>query len=1429
MSPAIPAPPPPRSGPPSAMAPESSNFQAQRYQPYSTLQHRITKGRYITSNDPRGYVTKWMCLIGQWIMMDVDDGYVLWTGIWKALGNTKADIVKMLESQPDLAPQLRRVRGGYLKIQGTWMPFEVALKLARRVAWPIREDLVPLFGPTFPSTCLSPDQPGYGQVVATSGKRKSRRTVQPPALPIHNPPNPPRSLAYHPEPQWYGYPSHGNYRPASSPSCPPSTYDRYHQEAPHYPHVYSERPKSSYKEGGGSPIRDRHAQHSRYSPYPSAHPPPRRDYAGSREAYGSRSQAAEYEYLPSNHTLQSRSSDSNLRRAHDPHERLTLPPISALAPNLPSPRGAFTLPPLVAPSVSTTRASGSSDIPVLGRMRMSSTDDSDDAPRPPPEAYFQQRRSSSAPPLHLGPSRYQPPGLTTRQHRSDNFAWSSVRGGPATSPPPSASNSTHGDLSTNEHSPVSPRTPYGSAWESRINGHPVSGTSSRRFSEHYGGPSRDPSRSPEIASRDPDEGRRSPPDLPSSQANPARVGGCAVMKYHMLIPELTPMDTIELQPLPSSRPFADDDWPQHRHAMKFSNSLKFNANAEWWEEYIAYSALKKQIYTLESELPVPGQSQDAERGERAALLGGEHHRQAANAIFQPLLDAELAKINTFYDIQEKELLYDVAELEQLVVRTEEEGINNGHGGIDSDDGSDEDEDEDETRSNGGIPSVERHRSGSQSHALSNSRTLSNSVVDEPISATRPDPTPLTHSVLRGGNADLEASIASLRGPGSDSGVSPHSQNQRRRATSLSTLHPKTPLATLIRLVKPGNASNAPIVGETIWQMRSPAAIDLQMLFKRRITTLYISLTSLKSYVELNYTGFRKILKKYDKITYNELKDHYMHNIVEKAAPFTQQCKDRLRNAISRTISLYAKCVTRGDISAALRQLRVHQREHIVWERDTVWRQMIGRERRGEGADGRVKALGLGHVDSQAEPLLTAFGLKLTKRKLVLLLAILLFVVLLNVHMVEGKEANRCLAILIFATVLWATEAIPLFITSMGVPLLVVSLRVIRGPAPESRQLSAEEATKYIFSYMFSPTIMLLIGGFTISSALSKTNIDRVLITRVLSIAGTRPSVVLLSFMAVSCFASMWISNVAAPTLCFTLIKPILRTLPQGSSFAPCLILAIALAANIGGQSSPISSPQNLITLQYMDPPLDWLQWFAVAIPVSALTIFVIWLLLLVSYKPGYAPDGTELRIRPIRPTKESFTLKQYWVSIIDHIFGDMGVIAIIPIVAFFSTNVLKKEDFEQFLWTIVFLAMGGIALGKAVVSSGLLATMDDGIVSTFISHTIASVLLVPIAAEVGSNLPDPHPRLLVFITGLICSAGMGMPVSGFPNQTAATQEDEMGKVYLSNTDFLKNGVPASVVATMIVATVGYTLMRVVLGYAAFLRAIQSKGSLTIIL
>ncbi|KAJ7471082.1 SPX domain-containing protein [Mycena latifolia] len=837
-------------------------------------------------------------------------------------------------------------------------------------------------------------------------------------------------------------------------------------------------------------------------------------------------------------------------------------------------------------------------------------------------------------------------------------------------------------------------------------------------------------------------------------------------------------------------------------AMKFSSSLKFNAVAEWWDEYIAYDALKKYIYQLEKTQHERASYHDVESNEHTSLVD---RGPTTDAVFVPLLDSELQKICEFYSTQERELTGEVAELEELVRQQEEAGMANNHyldGPYDDED--DDDDDDSISRS----PQRRRRVSSSVGHRMSLSASGSRAIPEE--------------SPVR----DHRRSISS----GSSDGHPETAPNS-----------PTTPFGTLGRLANkltPNfmQSSVTSSVFENVWTSKSDYAYDTRLLFKRRITTLYISVTSLKSYVEINYSGFRKILKKYDKVTYSELKDSYLHTSVEPSAPFTAASKATLTGLTTRLVDLYAKCVTRGDRVLAKQQLRLHQRENIAWERDTVWRQMIGRERRGDGDAVAGATLKEEEQAEDAKPgLLLRWGpvrFRVTQKKVAMLAALAVFIALLNTQTVDGQEANRCFAVLMFCTVLWATEAIPLFVTSLMVPLLLVCFSVVRDA--DGVTMSPQDATKYIFSVMFSPTIMLLIGGFTISSALSKTNIDRVLITRVLSFAGTRPSTVLLAFMGVSCFASMWISNVAAPTLCFTLIRPILRTLPPKSSFGPCLILAIALAANIGGQSSPISSPQNLIALQAMDPPVSWVQWFIVALPVSAISLLLIWGLLLASYRPARAPDGGhDIEIKLIRPTREHFTVKQWWVTFVcvvtialwcvarqiqDYI-GDMGIIAIIPVVAFFATGVLKKDDFEQFAWTIVFLAMGGIALGKGVTSSGLLELLDvhirdllEGVslynvvlilspvvlvISTFISHTIAAVLLVPIAKEVGSNLGGNHQNLLIFITGLICSTGMGMPVSGFPNQTAATQEDELGVLYLTNVDFLKNGVPASVIATLV--------------------------------
>lgn len=65
---------------------------------------------------------------------------------------------------------------------------------------------------------------------------------------------------------------------------------------------------------------------------------------------------------------------------------------------------------------------------------------------------------------------------------------------------------------------------------------------------------------------------------------------------------------------------------------------------------------------------------------------------------------------------------------------------------------------------------------------------------------------------------------------------------------------------------------------------------------------------------------------------------------------------------------------------------------------------------------------------------------------------------------------------------------------------------------------------------------LLLGGFTIAAALSKHAIDRILATKVMRLAGRKPRNVLLANMLIAGFASMWITNVAAPTLCLQLMR-----------------------------------------------------------------------------------------------------------------------------------------------------------------------------------------------------------------------------------------------------------------------------------------------------
>ncbi|KAL1921502.1 uncharacterized protein VTP21DRAFT_11218 [Calcarisporiella thermophila] len=129
---------------------------------------RVKRAKYSTSLDSRGYIPVYEYSVDDHpIMWDRETGDVHFTGIWKALGRSKSDIVKMVDANPAL--HVKKIRGGLLKIQGTWISRDEARILARRTCFPLRHQLVPLFGPGFPDECLLPSQPGYGSLLLDGG------------------------------------------------------------------------------------------------------------------------------------------------------------------------------------------------------------------------------------------------------------------------------------------------------------------------------------------------------------------------------------------------------------------------------------------------------------------------------------------------------------------------------------------------------------------------------------------------------------------------------------------------------------------------------------------------------------------------------------------------------------------------------------------------------------------------------------------------------------------------------------------------------------------------------------------------------------------------------------------------------------------------------------------------------------------------------------------------------------------------------------------------------------------------------------------------------------------------------------------------------------------------------------------------------------
>jgi sodium-dependent dicarboxylate transporter 2/3/5 len=178
---------------------------------------------------------------------------------------------------------------------------------------------------------------------------------------------------------------------------------------------------------------------------------------------------------------------------------------------------------------------------------------------------------------------------------------------------------------------------------------------------------------------------------------------------------------------------------------------------------------------------------------------------------------------------------------------------------------------------------------------------------------------------------------------------------------------------------------------------------------------------------------------------------------------------------------------------------------------------------------------------------------------------------------------------------WITEAVEIGVTSM-LPFVLLPLLNI---------LKAEEVA---VQYM-EQTIFLFIGGFFLAYALEKWDIHHRLAYRIILFTGSSPSRILAGIMLTAYLISMWISNTATTLMLVSAVSAIAtrKELFKPESMeknASAFLIALAYSATIGGMSTIVGTPTNMIFTGYWETnypdrePISFVRWCVFGIPFS---------------------------------------------------------------------------------------------------------------------------------------------------------------------------------------------------------------------------------------
>ncbi len=403
--------------------------------------------------------------------------------------------------------------------------------------------------------------------------------------------------------------------------------------------------------------------------------------------------------------------------------------------------------------------------------------------------------------------------------------------------------------------------------------------------------------------------------------------------------------------------------------------------------------------------------------------------------------------------------------------------------------------------------------------------------------------------------------------------------------------------------------------------------------------------------------------------------------------------------------------------------------------------------------------------------------------------LILFFLILFLPPPEGLSltAWKVAAVAVLMAVWWASEAIPVAVTSLF-PLALFPL------------IDIVDFKTAALPYS-NPNIYLFLGGFILALGIEASGLHKRMALSMILAVGRSASSLIGGFMLVAALISMFVMNTSTTLMLLPIglavCSVVSQTIPdlsdiKRSHFDTALLLGIAYAATLGGMSTLIGTAPNIVFKAFMQDTygveISMSSWMMMGVPLSAIMLLCTWVILTKFVFPVNFVASSETRnhlrsmlseLGPISKDEKKIivifafavfswmtrsTLVQF-----EALSGltDAGIALIAAILLFITPSASKKgeilnwEKSKELPWGLLLLFGGGLSLAAQISSSGLGLWIGNSLLA--LQDVPDLVLILAVATmiifltEITSNVTTTTTFLPVF-GGIALAIGV-LPVS----------------------------------------------------------------------